>query len=79
MNRVKNDKGEWVIASGASNSLARFECEYPAFIKEVGKYYDAFEVDKTCYPHFSAWFYFCCDLYGLDDFKVSLAEDYFCI
>lgn len=73
MNQVKNDRGEWVVATGAPNSLKRFECEHPSFIAEV----EAYEYDPIFFPTLGMWFIRCVEVYKLDEFEQSLARQIF--
>lgn len=73
MNQTKNDRGEWVVAVGAPNSLKRFECENPAFIAEVGEY----QQDQIFFSTFGSWFLRCVEVYKLDHYTEALARQYF--
>lgn len=35
MNRIRNDKGEYVIAEGAPYSTMRMKCQYPALLEQL--------------------------------------------
>lgn len=35
MNRIKNDRGEWVVAVGSPGSIERIKCQYPMLISDI--------------------------------------------